>query len=169
MTTGTEAPLRAEASSPDASPPSSLIAGPPLRILPFDPKTVLHRFVRGRERPQGVAWFGIRSFWGHLRHFVASAIATEDVDSRDWMTPDEPRALMERVSRLLGGSLPGTTVTERLGKDVWIDYIADTGDDVSVSRAVARRHFESSSIMYDGRRIVVAVLFSAWRIACLIQ
>lgn len=91
-----------------------------------------------------MAWFGIRSFWGHLRHLVASAIATEDVDSRDWMTPDEPRALSERVTRLLGGapqSVGTGSVTEGLGRDVWVDYLADTGDDVSVSRAVARLVF----------------------------
>jgi hypothetical protein len=84
-----------------------------------------------------VAWYGIAGFWGHIRHFVASAIATEDVDSRDWMSPDDPKALTERVARLLGGGTAGATVTERLGRDVWIDYLADTGDDVTVSRAVA--------------------------------
>ena len=88
----------------------------------------------GRRASRGSAF----DLLGHLRHTVASAIATEDVDSRDWMTPDEPRALMERVARLLGGSPSGTTVTERLGRDIWVDYIADTGDDVAVSRAVAR-------------------------------
>jgi hypothetical protein len=96
-----------------------------------------YRFTRGRERPRGVAWFSARSFWGHFRHFIASAIATEDVDSRDWMTPDDPGQLAERVSRLLGGARPGFSVTERLGRDLWIDYLADTGDDVAVSRAVA--------------------------------
>lgn len=113
----------------------------PVRPAPFVPGTVRRRFVRGRERPRGVAWFGFRSFWGHLQHFLASAIAAEDVDSRDWMTPDEPRALMERVSRLLGAAGPGVTVTERLGRELWIDYLADTGDDVAVSRAVAHLVF----------------------------
>ncbi len=112
----------------------------PPRPAPFQRGRLYQSFVRGRERPRGIVWFGIRSFWGHLRHFVASAIATEDVDSRDWMTPDEPRALAERVSRLLGAStgFSGSgSVTERLGREVWVDYVADTGDDVSVSRAVA--------------------------------
>ncbi|HMJ16256.1 MAG TPA: hypothetical protein VK524_32805, partial [Polyangiaceae bacterium] len=110
---------------------------PPPRPAPFARGRVYRHFVRGRARPRGIVWFGISSFWGHLRHFVASAIATEDVDSRDWMTPDEPRALAERVARLLGGVAGSGSVTERLGRDVWIDYVADTGDDVSVSRAVA--------------------------------
>jgi len=97
------------------------------------------RFARSRERPRGVVWFGLGSFWGHLRHFVASAIATEAVDSRDWMTPDEPFALARRVARSLGaGALEAAdaidpsrhTLIEALGRDLWIDYVADTGDDV---------------------------------------
>ena len=122
-----------------------------VRPAPFAKGSVRHRFARGREHPRGVAWFGIRSFWGHLRHFAASAIATEDVDSRDWMTPDDPRALAERVTRLLGGAGTGTTVTERLGRDVWIDYVADTGDDVAVSRAVARLLFADYEVPDLGR------------------
>jgi hypothetical protein len=102
---------------------------------------VRKRFVRGRVAPRGVVWFGARSFWGHLRHFVAAAIATEDIDSRDWMTPDEPEALAARVIEELGGDPTVPTVVEALGRDVWIDYVSDTGDDVSVSAAVARMLF----------------------------
>lgn len=98
-------------------------------------------FVRGRVAPRGVVWFGVRSFWGHLRHFVASAIATEDIDSRDWMTPDDPEELAARVIATLGGDPSKKTVVEALGRDLWIDYVSDTGDDVSVSAAVARMLF----------------------------
>jgi hypothetical protein len=97
------------------------------------------RFVRGTARPRGVVWFGLRSFWGHLRHLAASAIATEDIDSRDWMTPDDPRELLRRVAAVLGApSRDAATLTQALGRDLWVDYVSDTGDDVSVSRAVAR-------------------------------
>jgi hypothetical protein len=96
------------------------------------------RFTRGTVSPRGVVWFGVRSFWGHLRHFVAAAIATEDIDSRDWMTPDAPAELVAEVARVLGGDETAATVVEALGRDLWIDYVSDTGDDVSVSRAVAR-------------------------------
>lgn len=113
----------------------------PVRPAPVVAGAVQRRFARGNERPRGIVWFGIRSFWGHLQHFIASAIATEDVDSRDWMTPDEPRALAERVARLLGAERGGQTVSDRVGRDLWIDYLADTGDDVTVSRAVARLVF----------------------------
>lgn len=115
----------------------------PKRPKRFEPGAPRHRFVRGRKRPRGVVWFGVRSFWGHMRHFIASAIATEDVDSRDWMTADDPPLLARRVADALGGAGEGLTVTERLGRDVWIDYLADTGDDVSVSGAVAQLVCES--------------------------
>ncbi|HVU04744.1 MAG TPA: hypothetical protein VHE30_23490 [Polyangiaceae bacterium] len=107
----------------------------------YDAASVRLGFVRGGEHPRGVAWYGARSFWGHLRHLAASAIATEDIDSRDWMTPDDPQELVLRIAAELGSTRGARTLTEALGRDVWVDYLADTGDDVSVSRAVARLVF----------------------------
>ncbi len=95
------------------------------------------RFRRGRTKPKGVVWFGVTSFWGHLRHFLASAIATEDVDSRDWMTPDEPSELVARIAERLGGRGTGESLGECLERELWIDFVADTGDDVEVSERVA--------------------------------
>jgi hypothetical protein len=86
-------------------------------------------------------WFGFRSFWGHWRHFLAAAIATEDVDSRDWMTPDVPAELLARVVERLGGDPTAPTLTDALGRDLFVDFVADTGDDLAVSRAVARLLF----------------------------
>ena len=93
-------------------------------------------------------WFGVRSFWGHLRHFLAAAIATDDVDSRDWMTADEPGALKTRVAEALGAvhgaggaGSEASSLVEALGRDLWLDFVADTGDAVAVSRAVARLIF----------------------------
>jgi hypothetical protein len=105
------------------------------------PAGVIRHFTRGHEKPQGVVWFGARSFWGHLRHLIASAIATESVDSRDWMTPDEPQALVARIATVLAGNSSAPTLLETLDRDLYVDYVADTGDDVSVSRAVARLVF----------------------------
>jgi len=109
----------------------------PIRPELLSPGEVRTRFVRGRVSPRGVVWFGARSFWGHLRHFLAAAIATEDIDSRDWMNPDRPEELGERVASVLGGQSGSENLTAALGRDVWIDYVSDTGDDVSVSAAVA--------------------------------
>jgi hypothetical protein len=112
---------------------------PETAIRPEPSRSELRRhFTRGKASPRGVVWFGVRSFWGHLRHFVAAAIATEDIDSRDWMTPDSPAELTARVARVLGGNEAAPSVVEAIGRDLWIDYISDTGDDVSVSRAVAK-------------------------------
>lgn len=125
-------------SLPDA-PPSGKVEGWPIRPEPAPRGRPRRHFVRGRESPRGVVWFGVRSFWGHLRHLAASAIATEDIDSRDWMTPDDPRELVRRVAAVLGAPRgDAVTLTQALGRDVWIDYVSDTGDDVAVSRAVAR-------------------------------
>jgi hypothetical protein len=86
-----------------------------------------------------VPWFGIRSFYGHLWHLVASAIATQDIDSRDWMHPDSPAGLTKSVARTIDPDAKegAASVTEALGRDIYIDFVADTGDDVDVSRAVA--------------------------------
>ena len=112
-----------------------------MRPKPITPGKVVRWFTRRREKPRGVVWFGVRSFWGHIRHFIASAIATEDVDSRDWMAADDPQQLAARVARLLGAQRSAGSVTESLGRDVWVDFVADTGDDAAVSGAVAKLLF----------------------------
>src|SRR5215510_13146414 len=65
-------------------------------------EVVIRRFTRGREHPRGIVWFGATSFWGHLRHLFTAAIASENIDSRDWMTPDEPQALLAHIVDVLG-------------------------------------------------------------------
>jgi hypothetical protein len=112
----------------------------PVRPKPI-PGGVVRHFTRGKERPRGVVWFGAGSFWGHLRHLISAAVAAENVDSRDWMTPDEPDDLRARIVETLGGDPTRPTLTEALGRDLYIDFVADTGDDVAVSRAVARLVF----------------------------
>jgi hypothetical protein len=49
--------------------------------------------------------------------------------------------LLARIVEVLDGDANATTLTEALGRDVYLDFVADTGDDVSVSRAVARLVF----------------------------
>ncbi len=61
------------------------------------------------------------------------------------MTPEAPRELLARVQRLLeprGAKTSAETLAQSFGGEVWIDFVADTGDDVSVSEAVARLVFE---------------------------
>ena len=96
-------------------------------------------FRRGHAHPRAVPWFGIRSFYGHVWHLVASAIATQDIDSRDWMHPDSPASLGRNVARVIDprADAGAASVTEALGRDDFIDFISDTGDDVAVSRVMA--------------------------------
>ncbi len=90
--------------------------------------------------PRAIAWFGFSSFWGHLRHLLASAIATDSVDSRQWMVPEAPGDLLGRIAAVLAprGARDGATLAASMGGEIWIDFIADTGDDATVSEAVAR-------------------------------
>lgn len=105
--------------------------------LPEDVPKLFYR--RGKRWPRAIAWFGFKSFWGHLWHLAASVIATEDIDCRDWMQPDSSRALTRRLAETIGAGRPeAQTLAEALDDDVWIDFVADTGDDFSISKAVAK-------------------------------
>lgn len=106
-------------------------------------------FRHGAHPPYAIRWYGITSLFGHLRNFVARAIATESVDSRDWMRPNAPQELLSATVNVLHGgraqapsfgAMPSldapTSLVEALGRPVWIDFIADTGDDRDVSAGV---------------------------------
>jgi hypothetical protein len=113
---------------------------PPIPLAPCPADSAHFPRTRGKVRPRAIAWFGFSSFWGHLRHLLASAIATDSVDSRQWMIPEAPDELLGRIAAVLGprGAREGGTLAAAMGGEVWIDFIADTGDDCSVSEAVAR-------------------------------
>ncbi len=95
------------------------------------------RYTRARSDPPRLSWFGFRSFWGHLRHFAASFIATDDIDARDWMTPDPPTRLAKRVAATCGFKGSHDSVLENAKRDVFFDYLADSGDHPGVARAIA--------------------------------
>ncbi|MDP9148650.1 MAG: hypothetical protein M3O36_01710 [Myxococcota bacterium] len=86
------------------------------------------------------------SLAGHARNFVASAIAAESIDSRDWMRPSSAEELLSTFVRVLGGDSSRQTLAEAMGRPVWIDFVADTGDDRDVSQAVARMLFSTYSV-----------------------
>jgi Calcineurin-like phosphoesterase len=112
----------------------------PIRLASCPPDGSPFRSTRGRAAPRAIAWFGFSSFWGHLRHLLASAIATDSVDSRQWMVPEPPAELLGRITAVLGprGARDAPTLAASMGGEVWIDFVADTGDDATVSEAVAR-------------------------------
>ena len=135
---------RADPPSPTPDGPTTTAAPGAMRPAPIDPAGYPRFFTRGKKRPRAIAWFGVRSFSGHLRHLISSAIASENIDSRDWMHADPPEKLVEQLVRLLGRDdgedteTAPTTLTEGLGRDAWLDFIADTGDDSSVAEAVGK-------------------------------
>jgi hypothetical protein len=97
-------------------------------------------FREGAHPPYAIRWYGATSLWGHFRHFVSSAIASESVDSRDWMRPLAPQEMLAGIARVLGLGHQATLL-ESIERPLWIDYVADTGDDRDVSQAVARMLF----------------------------
>ncbi len=115
---------------------------PPVVPVEAPPDVPQLFYRRGYRLPRAIAWFGFKSFWGHMWHLGASAMATEDIDCRDWMHADLADELTRRVAAVIDAKDPGApSLTEALGEDLWIDFIADTGDDFSVSRAVGRMLF----------------------------
>jgi hypothetical protein len=119
---------------------------PPVRPGPTPEDVPKLRFRRGSRFPGAIAWFGARSFWGHIWHLFASVIATEDIDSRDWMGADDPDELTRRVAQELGGDPHAASLSEAMEEDLWIDFVADTGDCSSVSHAVAKIIFEDYEV-----------------------
>ena len=93
-------------------------------------------FRQGAHPPFGIRWYGVTSLFGHLRNFTARAIATESVDARDWMRPSGPEELLAASCSVLKAKPAATTLVEALGRPVWIDFVADTGDDRDVSAGV---------------------------------
>jgi hypothetical protein len=112
------------------------------------------RFHRGTHAPFAIRWFGMSALAGHLRHLVATAAASNDLDIRDWMQPDEPAILLDRVCEVLGASNSGNNLAERLGREVWIDFVADTGDDHDVSLEVGGMLFSEYSLSGDEARVL---------------
>ncbi|MDB4942588.1 MAG: calcineurin-like phosphoesterase family protein [Labilithrix sp.] len=108
----------------------------PIRLEPRGERPEPLVFRQGAHPPFGIRWYGVTSLFGHLRNFTARAIATESVDSRDWMRPNRPEDLLAASLAVLGTPGSGETLVSALGRPVWIDFAADTGDDRDVSAAV---------------------------------
>jgi len=127
----------------EEAPPSSILGKPPVRLEPRGDRPDPLVFRQGAHPPFGIRWYGVTSLFGHLRNFVARAIATESVDTRDWMRPNAPRELLRSSARVLGVAPPATaeidestTLVGLLGRPLWVDFVADTGDDRDVSAGV---------------------------------
>jgi hypothetical protein len=58
-------------------------------------------YKQGAHAPYAIRWYGATSLFGHFRNFIATAIASESVDSRDWMRPLAPEELLDNAVRTL--------------------------------------------------------------------
>lgn len=110
----------------------------PIALLPRGTEPAPLRFRQGAHAPFGVRWYGITSLYGHFRKFIARAIAAEAVDSRDWMRAAEPATTLRHALRVLGGREDAPSLIEGIARPLYIDFVADTGDDRDVSLAVGR-------------------------------
>jgi len=55
------------------------------------------------------------------------------------MRPDPPEALTQRIAERIDAAHPeAPTLTESLGRDLWLDYLADSGEHAGVTEALAR-------------------------------
>jgi hypothetical protein len=113
------------------------------------------RFRVGAHAPFGVRWYGVTALYGHLRNFVARAIASEEVDSRDWMRPEEASAMLAHTIGVLGGDATKATLVEALGRPLWIDFVADTGDDRDIAHAVGKMLASRYAIEHEGAERVL--------------
>src|SRR5262249_36858146 len=126
-----------------------------LDLLLLEPRREPKRlglFHRAAHKPLAIRWFGMTALAGHLRHLLAVAAASNQLDLRDWMRPENPAGLLSRVRQVLGASASGGNLAERLGREVWIDFVADTGDDHDVSLAVGRMLFAEYALSGDQPR-----------------
>jgi hypothetical protein len=111
-------------------------------------------FKQGAHAPFAIRWYGATSLIGHFRNFIASAIASESVDSRDWMRPLTPEEMCAGVTRVLGVEDTGT-VLGSVGRPLWIDWVADTGDDRDVSQSVGRMVFAEYLVDESGQQLTL--------------
>jgi hypothetical protein len=138
-------PGRRDAEPPAEAPRSD--GGVPLAAR--DGTARVARFHRGAHAPFAIRWFGSTALVGHLRHLVAVAAASQQLDLRDWMRPEAAAQLLDRMSRVLGApetDQAGGSLAERMGREVWIDFVADTGDDHDLSVAVGRMLFSEYAL-----------------------
>jgi hypothetical protein len=70
------------------------------------------------------------------------------------MHPDSASELLARMARVLGADESAPTLVEALGRPLWIDFVADTGDDRDVSHGVAKMIFRPYEVVAgpDGQR-----------------
>ncbi len=131
-----------------------LAAMPPQRLEARGDRPAPLTFKGGAHAPYAIRWYGATSLWGHFRNLVSSAIASESIDSRDWMRPLAPEEMLAGVTGVLGLENKGTLL-ESLAQPLWIDWVADTGDDRDVSQAVGQMVFGEYTVDDGGETVTL--------------
>jgi hypothetical protein len=126
----------------------------PVPLAPRGDRPAPLVFKQGAHAPYAIRWYGATSLLGHFRNLIATAIASESVDSRDWMRPLDAGAMCSEVTEVLAVENRGTVLAS-LGRPLWIDWVADTGDDHDVSQAVGRMLFAEYSVDDEGQTLVL--------------
>jgi hypothetical protein len=129
-------------------------AGGPLPLVPRGDEPSPMAFRRGAQEPYGIRWFGSTALLGHLRHLGAESLASKQLDTRDWMRAQPPAQMLREVARVLEARADGGTLTERLGRELWVDFVADTGDDSEISSAVAGMVFAEYALQDGSDRVL---------------
>src|ERR1700749_686424 len=99
------------------------LATAPMILEPRRDERTPRLFRRRTQAPIAIRWFGMTALAGHLRPLVAPAAASSNFDLRDWMRPTGADVLLDRDGEVLGVSTSEDTLAERLGRDVWIDFV----------------------------------------------
>ena len=71
------------------------------------------------------------------------------------MRPAPAEEILGHVVRVLDGDVSKPSLVEAIGRPLWIDFVADTGDDHDVSQAVARMLFKEYAVDTAGVRRVL--------------
>lgn len=116
------------------------------RPSPPPPDTAERGFTYGRSKLKAVSWYGIRMMWWYFTWVLPNTWRSFRVDRRPGMKIDDPFGLAGLVSERLGAAADGKPLAETLGRDVWMDFIADTGDDASISEAIGRILFAEHEV-----------------------
>ncbi|MGH7437213.1 MAG: hypothetical protein ACRENE_16175 [Polyangiaceae bacterium] len=126
----------------------------PVPLAPRGDRPAPLVFKQGAHAPYAIRWYGATSLLGHFRNLIATAIASESVDSRDWMRPLDADEMCAAVTEVLGVENRGNLLAS-LGRPLWIDWVADTGDDHDVSQAVGRMLFHEYVVDDGGQPLVL--------------
>src|SRR5258708_24703250 len=128
--------------------------GAPIALAPRGDRPAPLVFRQGAHAPYAIRWYGATSLLGHFRNLIATAIASESVDSRDWMRPLSADEMCAEVTEALGVENRGT-VLDSVSGPLWVDWVADTGDDHDVSKAVGRMLFSEYEVDEGGHSMTL--------------